>query len=137
MRKLPRVLRAGCTRRAESCEEEAWGRRTEASDGSKGAKFSCCGAGAVRCQLAACIRGQPVDALEQHTEVHGGGAAVRVEMQRRLVRTARRFRLAALLERVGSVDQIGSARHPCGRLSGAREERKRTSTGLTGKVMTY
>ena len=82
-------------------------------------------------------RGQPVDALEQHTEVHGGGAAVRVEMQRRLVRTARRFRLAALLERVGSVDQIGSARHPCGRLSGAREERKRTSTGLTGKVMTY
>jgi len=82
-------------------------------------------------------RGQPVDALEQHTEVHGGGAAVRVEMQRRLVRTARRFRLAALLERVGSVDQIGSARHPCGRSSGAREERKRTSTGLTGKVMTY
>ena len=62
-------------------------------------------------------RCEPVAALEQHTEVHGGGAAVRVEVERCLIGTARRFRLAALLERIGSVDQRGGARHAVGRSS--------------------
>ena len=75
-------------------------------------------------------RGQPVDALEQHTEVHGGGAAVRVEVQRRLVRTARRFRLAALLERVGSVEMRGGARHR----SDARPARGRKENGRQGDL---
>ena len=67
-------------------------------------------------------RGQPVDALEQHAEVDGGGAAVRAEMQRHLVRTARRLRLAAPLERVGSGDHRGGARHAVGRSSDGEEK---------------
>ena len=77
-------------------------------------------------------RGQPVDALEQHTEVHGGGAAVRVEVERRLVRTARRLRLAAPLERVGSVDQRGRARHAVGRSS----DGEGTSSGRHNRLHT-
>ena len=57
-------------------------------------------------------RWEPVDTLEQYAEVDGSGAAVWVEVERRLVGTAGVLRLAALLELFGSVDQrLGTRRH--------------------------